>query len=179
MTGHGGLGLVQLRSSVPPFAPRHDQVADPPQDPARLPELVPVVQEKLVELSQEPFMSDPEDPEPELPEPEDPDPEDPDPDSDHKIDEFFGRDHPQLELNILQVADDPPLVPRQFQVEDDPQKPILLESLIPVVQANSVLRLQLPSTGQSGLFFLQFVASVPPAIPRQLHLDIHPHTQAS
>jgi hypothetical protein len=39
-----GLGLVQLRSSDPPPAPRHDQVDDPPQDPAILENEVPVVQ---------------------------------------------------------------------------------------------------------------------------------------
>jgi hypothetical protein len=49
------LSLVQLISSVPPFAPRQDQVDDPPpHDPAIFPELVPVVQENCVELSQAP-----------------------------------------------------------------------------------------------------------------------------
>ena len=135
-------------------------------------------------LSQEPLMSelpDPEDQEPEDPEPEDPDPEDPEAESPDAIDDLATNDEPpeHAELNRLQVADDPPLVPRQFQVEDDPQEPVLLESLIPVVQANSVSRLQLPSTGQAGLFFLQLVTSVPPPVPRQLHVDIHPHTQGS
>ena len=41
----GAFGFVQVRSSVPPLAPRHDQVDDPPpQDPATVHEAVPVVQ---------------------------------------------------------------------------------------------------------------------------------------
>ena len=39
-----GLDLVQVRSSDHPPAPRHDQVADPPQEPAILENEAPVVQ---------------------------------------------------------------------------------------------------------------------------------------
>jgi hypothetical protein len=50
------LSLLQLRSSVPPFAPRHDQVDDPhPQEPATVPDAVPVAQANCVELSHAPF----------------------------------------------------------------------------------------------------------------------------
>ena len=38
------LDLVQVRSSDPPPAPRHDQVDDPPQEPATLEKEVPVTQ---------------------------------------------------------------------------------------------------------------------------------------
>jgi hypothetical protein len=39
------LSLLQLRSSDPPLAPRHDQVDEPhPQEPATVPDAVPVVQ---------------------------------------------------------------------------------------------------------------------------------------
>ena len=44
LMGQGGLDLLQVRSSVPPPEPRHNQVDDPPQEPARFPELVPAVQ---------------------------------------------------------------------------------------------------------------------------------------
>jgi hypothetical protein len=54
-TGQAALALLQVRSLDPPPTPRHDQVADPPHEPARLPELVPVVQAKLVVLLQTPF----------------------------------------------------------------------------------------------------------------------------
>lgn len=105
----------------------------------------------------------------------------PEPDSFHNSEEFMANDEPpeQAELNLLQVADIHPFVPRQFQVEVDPHDPALFESLIPVVHENSVSRLQEPSIGHGGLSFLQFVTSVPPPVPRQLHLDTHPHTQAS
>ena len=39
------LGLLHVRSSDPPLAPRQDHVDDPPpQEPATLPDEVPVVQ---------------------------------------------------------------------------------------------------------------------------------------
>jgi hypothetical protein len=40
----GAFGFVQLRSSDPPFAPRQDQVAEPPQEPATFAVPEPVVQ---------------------------------------------------------------------------------------------------------------------------------------
>ena len=56
LMGHGAFTLLQVRSSDHPLAPRQDQVADHPQEPARFHELVPRVQAKFVELSQEPLM---------------------------------------------------------------------------------------------------------------------------
>ena len=51
------LSLVQLRSSIPPPDPRHDQVDDHhPHDPAILALVIPAEQAKFVELSQEPLM---------------------------------------------------------------------------------------------------------------------------
>lgn len=55
--GHRALDLVQVRSSTPPPEPRHDQVDDPPHEPAIFPELVPVAQENCVVLLQDPFTS--------------------------------------------------------------------------------------------------------------------------
>ena len=55
LTGHEAFALLQVRSLVPPFIPRHDHVADPPHNPGRLFDVIPRVQAKLVELSQAPF----------------------------------------------------------------------------------------------------------------------------
>ncbi len=55
-TGHEAFALLQARSLVPPLIPRHDQVADHPQDPARLFDVIPRVQAKFVVLSHAPFI---------------------------------------------------------------------------------------------------------------------------
>jgi hypothetical protein len=57
LTGHGAFAILQLTSSVPPPAPRHDQVDDPPQDPATFADEVPTEQAYCVELSQAPFIT--------------------------------------------------------------------------------------------------------------------------
>jgi hypothetical protein len=53
--GHGAFAILQLRSSDHQATPRHDQVDDPPQDPATLAVVIPAEQANCVELSQEPF----------------------------------------------------------------------------------------------------------------------------
>jgi hypothetical protein len=55
-TGHAAFGLLQVRSSVPPPVERQDQVDDPPQEPARLPELVPLKHANWIELSHQPLI---------------------------------------------------------------------------------------------------------------------------
>ena len=40
----GAFGLVQVRSFVPPPEPRHDQVDEPPQEPATVHDAVPAEQ---------------------------------------------------------------------------------------------------------------------------------------
>jgi hypothetical protein len=55
LIGHGAFAILQLVSSDPPPAPRHDQVDDPPHEPGRFIALVPTEQAYCVELSQEPL----------------------------------------------------------------------------------------------------------------------------
>ena len=156
MTGHGGVNLVQLRSSVPPLAPRHDQVDEstPPQAPVTFQELVPILQANSVELSQEPLMAQAGLDFAQLVA------------SDHQLTPRHDQvdDPPQEpgrfavvvprvqayctallqvqlighgELGLVQVRSSvPPFVPRHNQVDDPPHDPARFPELVPVAQAN-------------------------------------------
>jgi hypothetical protein len=198
LTGHGEVSLVQLRSLVPPFAPRHDQVDEStqPQDPAIFHEDVPTAQENSVELSQEPLTghgaferlqfvaSEP----PFAPRQVQVDDHPQDPGrfavvvpSVHPywivlLQEPFIGHGAFARVQLMSLV--PPFAPRHDQVDDPPQDPATVPDAVPRAQANCVELSQEPLIGHGAFAILQLRSSDPPPAPRHDQVDDPPQDPA-